>query len=158
MRTYEEKRDLVDGRTNCLVVTDRALLYLLHAPCWKIVEEIWPFDHGRIEFRIDRATGEPWFIETNLNCNLWSGKTLARSAASLGRRAQMPDRQSGPVRIWRSACLASASGIANPPFRALHLPGHLRYRCRVNQPTRPTTFRESPTRNSRIDFSLRVRC
>ena len=67
-----------------VVVTDRTLLDRLQAPCWTIVEEILPFGHGRLKFRIHRATGEPWFIETNLNCNLCFGKTLAKSAARLG--------------------------------------------------------------------------
>jgi D-alanine-D-alanine ligase len=43
-----------------------------------------PFDYGRIEFRVDLATGELNFIEINLNCNLWSEKVMAKAAAQAG--------------------------------------------------------------------------
>ena len=83
VRTYEEKRELVPGCTEFAVVSDRALEDRLKSLSLPIVEEIWPFDHGRFEFRVDKATGEPNFIEANLNCNLSSGKAIAQSAASL---------------------------------------------------------------------------
>ena len=43
-----------------------------------------PFDYGWFEFRYDESSGKAWFLEVNLNCNLWSKKVFGRSAALLG--------------------------------------------------------------------------
>ena len=48
------------------------------------MKDIWPFDYGRFEFKLNRATGELSFIEVNMSCNLWSKKTLSLSWRSLG--------------------------------------------------------------------------
>ena len=50
----------------------------------KVAQEFVPFDYGRIEFRVDLATGDINFIEINLNCNLWSEKVMAKAAAQAG--------------------------------------------------------------------------
>lgn len=49
-----------------------------------LLEEFWPFDYGRFEFRFDPAAGALSFMEVNLSCNLWSRKTISRSARTLG--------------------------------------------------------------------------
>ena len=49
-----------------------------------LLREIWPFDHGRFEFRVDASSGEIHIIEVNLNCNLWSRKTIAVAARHVG--------------------------------------------------------------------------
>ncbi|HEY6815168.1 MAG TPA: phosphoribosylglycinamide synthetase, partial [Croceibacterium sp.] len=84
--TYYEKRDLVAN-------TEKAALKRFDHPelaprvaelAAKVAREFVPFDYGRIEFRVDLATGELNFIEINLNCNLWSEKVMAKAAAQAG--------------------------------------------------------------------------
>ncbi len=86
LRTYSEKRDLVD-RSN------KYSLETFDDPEWspKIAEltrrmsaVFHPFDYGRYEFRLNQRTGELNFLEVNLNCNLWSEKVFGRSAALMG--------------------------------------------------------------------------
>ncbi len=86
LRTYQEKRDLVD----------RAHKYQLvpfDDPYWSteierhvrlLAEEYRPFDYGRFEFRLDRDSGTVRFLEVNLQANLWSEKVFGRSAALAG--------------------------------------------------------------------------
>jgi D-alanine-D-alanine ligase len=86
LRTYWEKRDLVD----------RSAKYSLVAfddPYWapriaeytrRMAAVFTPFDYGRFEFRLDIEKGEVMFLENNLNCNLWSQKVFGRSAALAG--------------------------------------------------------------------------
>jgi D-alanine-D-alanine ligase len=84
-RSYEEKRGLVDAGDDPLVlVDDRELRGRLEAMTRQLLPELWPFDYGRFEFRYDPATGDLLFMEVNLSCNLWSRKTISRSAASIG--------------------------------------------------------------------------
>jgi D-alanine-D-alanine ligase len=84
--TYYEKRDLVQN-------TEKAALkrfdHADFAPkvaeyAMKFARQFVPFDYGRIEFRVDLATGDVNFIEINLNCNLWSEKVMAKAAAQAG--------------------------------------------------------------------------
>lgn len=84
--TYYEKRDLVPN-------TEKATLKRFDEPEFapkvqemaeRLAREFEPFDYGRIEFRLDRKTGDINFIEINLNCNLWSEKVVAKSAAAAG--------------------------------------------------------------------------
>jgi len=84
--SYYEKRDLVQNN-------EKSTLKRFDDPEWapvvaehamKIARAFEPFDYGRIEFRLDRAAGEANFIEINLNCNLWSEKVVAKSAAAAG--------------------------------------------------------------------------
>jgi D-alanine-D-alanine ligase len=84
-RSYEEKRGLVETADDPLeVVDDPELARRLHESARLLLPELWPFDYGRFEFRYDPATGDIRFMEVNLSCNLWSRKTISRSAASLG--------------------------------------------------------------------------
>lgn len=84
-RSYEEKRGLVDAGDDPLVlVEDMDLRDRLEAMTAALLPELWPFDYGRFEFRYDPASGQLLFMEVNLSCNLWSKKTIARSAASIG--------------------------------------------------------------------------
>lgn len=86
MRTYEQKRGLLHSHTptECVVLMDESLERRFHPVCRTIINEFWPFDHARIEFRIDSRTGKANFIEINLNCNLAADKAIAVSAGSLG--------------------------------------------------------------------------
>ncbi|MGE4322057.1 MAG: phosphoribosylglycinamide synthetase [Sphingobium sp.] len=84
-RSYEEKRGLIEAGDDPLVlVEDAALLARLDAMTRRLLPEFWPFDYGRFEFRYDPVTGRVLFMEVNLSCNLWSRKTISRSAASIG--------------------------------------------------------------------------
>lgn len=84
-RSHEEKRGLIDAGDDPLVlVEDRDLLARLDDLTRRLLPELWPFDYGRFEFRYDPATGSVQFMEVNLSCNLWSKKTISRSAASIG--------------------------------------------------------------------------
>lgn len=84
LRTYEEKRGLkptTEGFTPCL---DQQLCAVVLSEARKLIPEIWPFDYGRMEFKVRPDTGETAFLELNMSCNLWSRKTLALSWRSLG--------------------------------------------------------------------------
>lgn len=86
VRSYEEKRALAPTlATDPLApVQDADLVARLEALTLKLTAELWPFDYGRFEFRYDPETGALGFMEVNLSCNLWSKKSISRSAASLG--------------------------------------------------------------------------
>ena len=85
LRSYEEKRGLVAIADDPLTpVTDASLLGELEMQTRKLMRDLWPFDYGRFEFRVNFATGKVQFMEVNLSCNLWSKKSISRSAASIG--------------------------------------------------------------------------
>ena len=87
LRSYEEKRGLAPGAAEedpLRLIEDAELERRLRSETAKLVRELWPFDYGRFEFRFDPATGDIRFMEVNLSCNLWSKKTISRSARSLG--------------------------------------------------------------------------
>ena len=85
MRSYEEKRGLVEaGEDPLRIIDDPELAARLEAHSRTLAAELWPFDYGRFEYRYDPATGDLKFMEVNLSCNLWSKKTISRSARSLG--------------------------------------------------------------------------
>ena len=80
-----EKRGLVEAGDDPLVlVEDADLRARLEDMTRRLLPELWPFDYGRFEFRYDPATNDLLFMEVNLSCNLWSKKTISRSAASIG--------------------------------------------------------------------------
>ncbi len=86
LRTYYEKRDLVDRTQKySLVAYDRPEMVARIAAMTEILMKIFdPFDYGRFEFRVDDDSGQIDFLEVNLNCNLWSEKVFGRSALLAG--------------------------------------------------------------------------
>lgn len=82
-RTYEMKRNLSPGPEEQFTLLEADLAARTAGMARRIVDDIWPFDHGRLEFRIDEHSGEVFFIEVNINCNLWSKKTIAAAARSI---------------------------------------------------------------------------
>lgn len=85
LRTYQEKRNLCDGQAyEIRPLADPALLAVAEGRAREMMREFMPFDYGRFEFRIDVATSDVQFLEVNLNCNLWSRKTIAMAAAQIG--------------------------------------------------------------------------
>lgn len=86
LRTYYEKRDLVDRAQKYQLVDfdDPKLMPIIDDYTRRVMGEFRPFDYGRYEFRVDLDTGEVNFLEVNLNCNLWSEKVFGRSAKRAG--------------------------------------------------------------------------
>ena len=86
LRTYYEKRDLVDRAQKYQLVefTDAEWMPRIAQYTRQIAEEFRPFDYGRYEFRLDREGGTVQFLEVNLNANLWSEKVYGRSAKLAG--------------------------------------------------------------------------
>lgn len=85
LRTYQEKRDLVDNvgysikRFDDRAIADRIIDYTA-----RMADVFRPFDYGRFEFRVDHKSGDVRLLEVNLNCNLWSEKLFSRSAVAAG--------------------------------------------------------------------------
>lgn len=85
LRSYEEKRALIATEDDPLVpIRDDRLAARLDRHTRELTAELWPFDYGRFEYRYDPATDALHFMEVNLSCNLWSKKTISRSAATIG--------------------------------------------------------------------------
>jgi D-alanine-D-alanine ligase len=85
LRTYAEKRNLADAQHYRIQpLDDPRLDTLLRERTDALFADYVPFDYGRFEFRLDEATGEPVFLEVNLNCNLWSRKTISLAAGQMG--------------------------------------------------------------------------
>lgn len=86
LRTYYEKRDLVDRSAKYSLdpFDDPELSEEISGYTRKLWGEYRPFDYGRFEFRVDRASRKVHFIEVNLNCNLWSEKVFGRAAVLAG--------------------------------------------------------------------------
>ncbi|MBA2934139.1 phosphoribosylglycinamide synthetase [Sphingomonas sp. CGMCC 1.13654] len=86
LRSYTEKRDL-DGGVKTYAIKpfhDAARIREIEAAALNLMEEFAPFDYGRFECRLDVATGRFQFLEVNLNCNLWSRKTISMAARLAG--------------------------------------------------------------------------
>lgn len=85
LRTYQEKRNLTAGQTyEIRPLADLTVLATVEARAREMMREFTPFDYGRFEFRLDVTTGAIQFLEVNLNCNLWSRKTISMAAAQIG--------------------------------------------------------------------------
>ncbi|HKX79221.1 MAG TPA: phosphoribosylglycinamide synthetase [Novosphingobium sp.] len=86
LRTYEEKRDLVDSAAKFELIPfdNPALLSRLREMTLEMAEVFRPFDYGRFEFRLDEETGEMNLLEVNLQCNLWSRKSFGLAARQMG--------------------------------------------------------------------------
>jgi D-alanine-D-alanine ligase len=85
LRTYAEKRSLgLEPAYAIRPLEDARLQRLVENRARAVLKDYWPLDYGRVEFRLDMTTGEAQFLEINLNCNLWSRKTIALAAAQIG--------------------------------------------------------------------------
>ena len=82
LRTYYEKRDLVERRSKYELVAfdDPEWVPVIAEHTRRMAEEFRPFDYGRFEFRFDKETGTVNFLEVNLQANLWSKKVFGQSA------------------------------------------------------------------------------
>lgn len=86
LRSYGEKRNLAAGDQAYAIKLwdDRSGVTEAAALTRRLLPEFAPFDYGRYEFRLDSTTGLLNFLEVNLNCNLWSRKTIAMAAKVAG--------------------------------------------------------------------------
>lgn len=85
LRTYAEKRNLVEGQAYRIRPLEQcAARDAAESLALQLMPEFMPFDYGRFEFRLNKRTGEVLFLEVNLNCNLWSQKTISMAAQQLG--------------------------------------------------------------------------
>ncbi|MDZ4371445.1 MAG: hypothetical protein U1C74_08510 [Phenylobacterium sp.] len=85
LRTYQEKRSLATGQDYAIrPLTEPYIAEAAERLTRAVMTEFLPFDYGRFEFRLDVRTGAVRFLEVNLNCNLWSAKTIAMAAGQIG--------------------------------------------------------------------------
>lgn len=86
LRTYYEKRDLVDRKSKYELVAfdDAHWVPIIAEHTRRMAEEFRPFDYGRFEFRLDKDSGTINFLEVNLQANLWSTKVFGQSARRAG--------------------------------------------------------------------------
>lgn len=86
LRTYQEKRDLVDrsAKYSLKLLDAPGIGERIAAMTTQMAEIFRPFDFGRFEFRVDFETGDVRLLEVNLNCNLWSEKVFGRAAVAAG--------------------------------------------------------------------------
>ena len=85
LRTYGEKRNLCADQSYAIQpFNDPELLETVESHTRNLVREFMPFDYGRFEFRLDLMQGAIEFLEVNLNCNLWSRKTISIAARQIG--------------------------------------------------------------------------
>jgi D-alanine-D-alanine ligase len=86
LRSYGEKRNLVSSpKSFAIKPFDGACrMPQIAAAALNLMEEFMPFDYGRFECRLDIETGRLQFLEINLNCNLWSRKTISMAARLAG--------------------------------------------------------------------------
>jgi D-alanine-D-alanine ligase len=85
LRTYGEKRNLQAEQGYAIrPFNDPEMLETVEAYARTLMREFMPFDYGRFEFRLDVSHGAIEFMEINLNCNLWSRKTIAMAAQQAG--------------------------------------------------------------------------
>ncbi len=85
LRTYGEKRNLEAEQGYAIQpFNDPELIETVETYARTMMREFMPFDYGRFEFRFDITHGAIEFMEINLNCNLWSKKTISMAAQQIG--------------------------------------------------------------------------
>lgn len=84
LRTYAEKRGFEATEARLVQETDPTLIARVHDMTAKLLPELWPFDYGRFEFRLNPATGDINFLEVNLQCNIWSQRVIGTAAGLAG--------------------------------------------------------------------------
>lgn len=85
LRTYAEKRNLAAEQGYAIrPMAEGPSRRAAEIYARAIMREFLPFDYGRFEFRMDAETGAVSFMEVNLNCNLWSRKTISIAAQQYG--------------------------------------------------------------------------
>ncbi|MBM3540360.1 MAG: hypothetical protein FJX55_21370 [Alphaproteobacteria bacterium] len=81
--TFRQKRFLKQTRRR-RIVADGPLAERLGNLSLSLAQRMLPFDYMRADYRCETGTGEIYFIETNIACNLGSTAAIAQSAAQAG--------------------------------------------------------------------------
>lgn len=84
LRTYEEKRGFEESKARLLPLEEGPLMDEIKRYTNMLIPELWPFDYGRFEFRVNRTTGEVRFLEVNLQANIAPERVIGQSAALAG--------------------------------------------------------------------------
>lgn len=84
LRTYAEKRGFESTEAKLVQETDPTLIARVQDMTARLLPELWPFDYGRFEFRLNPATGDINFLEVNLQCNIWSQRVIGTAAGIAG--------------------------------------------------------------------------
>jgi D-alanine-D-alanine ligase len=84
LRTYAQKRGFEKSDARLDQELDAEVVRKVNAFAEQLLPELWPFDYGRFEFRLDAETGEIAFLEVNLQCNIWQPRVIATSAKLAG--------------------------------------------------------------------------
>lgn len=84
LRTYAEKRGFESTEAKLVQETDPHIIGKIQDLTSKLLPELWPFDYGRFEFRLNPVTGEMNFLEVNLQCNIWSQRVIGKAAVLAG--------------------------------------------------------------------------
>ena len=84
LRTYEEKRGFESSKAQLVPMADGPVADELRRYTAMLIPELWPFDYGRFEFRVNPESGEVKFLEVNLQANIWSKRVIGQSAALAG--------------------------------------------------------------------------
>ncbi len=84
LRTYAEKRGFEQSEARLEPEQDPALIAKIQHLTSILLPELWPFDYGRFEFRMNPVTGEINFLEVNLQCNIWSQRVFGKAAVLAG--------------------------------------------------------------------------
>jgi D-alanine-D-alanine ligase len=84
LRTYAEKRGFSESGARLVPLEDEEMAERLRGYTRALIPELWPFDYGRFEYRINKETGEAHFLEVNLQANIWSKRVIGQSAALAG--------------------------------------------------------------------------
>jgi D-alanine-D-alanine ligase len=84
LRTYAQKRGFEKSEAKLVPEADPAVLAKVADFAQRLMPELWPFDYGRFEFRLDIDSGELFFLEVNLQCNIWEPRVISTAARSVG--------------------------------------------------------------------------
>jgi D-alanine-D-alanine ligase len=84
LRTYAQKRGFEKSEAKLEQERDAGIVRQVNAFAAQLMPELWPFDYGRFEFRVDADSGEVAFLEVNLQCNIWAPRVIATSARIAG--------------------------------------------------------------------------
>ena len=84
LRTYEEKRGFEASKAQLIPLDEGVLADSLRRHTDTLIKELWPFDYGRFEYRLNQENGEIHFLEVNLQANIWSKRVIGQSAAIAG--------------------------------------------------------------------------
>lgn len=81
--TYEQKRKIRPGLTRELV-SDKSLQTQIITLSKKMYSLLQPLDYTRFDYIVEYKSGDPYFLEFNVCCNLGEHSTIAQAASAIG--------------------------------------------------------------------------